>query len=100
MGKTQNGNAWKRIFSHGGKFIENIVQAMARDILREGLMRAKKFGFTIIGHVHDEIICEEDIGSTRYTLDNLKACMIKAIKWAFGMPLNAAGFEGLFYRKD
>lgn len=100
MGKQQNGNGWRRIQSHGGKFIENIVQAIARDILREGLLRAKKFGFSIIGHVHDEIICEEDINSTRYTLDNLKACMIKAIKWALGMPLGAAGFEGLFYRKD
>lgn len=100
MGKQQNGNGWRRIFSHGGKFIENVVQAIARDILREGLMRAKKFGFTIIGHVHDEIICEEDIDSDRYTLANLKACMIKEIKWAFGMPINAAGFEGLFYRKD
>lgn len=100
MGKSQNGNAWRRIDSHGGKFIENIVQAIARDILREGLMRAKKFGFTIIGHVHDEIICEETIGDDRYTLDNLRRCMIKAIRWATGMPLGAAGFEGLFYRKD
>lgn len=100
MGKSQNGNAWRRIDSHGGKFIENIVQAIARDILREGLMRAKKFGFTIIGHVHDEIICEELIGDERYTLDNLRRCMIKAIRWATGMPLGAAGFEGLFYRKD
>ncbi len=100
MGKTQNGNSWKRIYSHGGKFIENIVQAIARDILREGMMTAAEFGFTLIGHVHDEIICEEDIGDERYTLDNLRACMIKALLWAVGMPLGAAGFEGLFYRKD
>lgn len=100
MGKSQNGNAWRRIDSHGGKFIENVVQAIARDILREGLMRAKRFGFTIIGHVHDEIICEETIGDTRYTLENLRLCMTKAIRWAVGMPLGAAGFEGLFYRKD
>ena len=100
MGKQQNGNGWVRVQSHGGKFIENIVQAMARDILREGIMRAIKFGFTVVGHVHDEIICEEDVGDERYTLDNLRRCMIKAIKWATGLPLNAAGFEGLFYRKD
>jgi DNA polymerase len=100
MGKQQNGNGWRRIQSHGGKFIENLVQAIARDILREGLMRAAKFGFTIIGHVHDEIICEETIGSTRYTLENLRLCMTKAIRWATGMPLNAAGFESVFYRKD
>ncbi len=100
MGKQQNGNGWRRIFSHGGKFIENIVQAIARDILREGLMRAAEFGFTIIGHVHDEIICEEDEHSNRYTLANLKKCMIEAIAWAFGLPLGAAGYAGYFYRKD
>ncbi len=99
MGKQQNGNGWRRIQSHGGKFIENIVQAIARDILREGLMAAKKFGFTIIGHVHDEIICEEDEKSDRYTLENLRACMIKAIKWAVGMPLNAAGHTTKIYCK-
>lgn len=100
MGKTQNGNNWKRIYSHGGKFIENIVQALARDILREGLMRAKEFGFTIIGHVHDEIICEEDIGSKRYTLENLRKCMTDPIAWLPKCPLKAAGFVTTFYRKD
>ena len=88
------------LYSHGGKFIENIVQAIARDILREGLMSAAEFGFSIIGHVHDEIICEEDIDSARYTLENLRLCMTKALLWAVGMPLGAAGFEGAFYRKD
>lgn len=100
MGKQQNGNGWRRIQSHGGKFIENIVQAIARDILREGIMRATDFGFTVVGHVHDEIICEEDIGSTRYTLENLRKCMTAAISWCLNLPLGAAGFEGLFYRKD
>lgn len=100
MGKQQNGNGWRRIDSHGGKFIENIVQAIARDILREGLIRAKRFGFNLIGHVHDEIIAEEDISTTEFTLDALIHCMTKAIKWCRDLPLGAAGFEGLFYRKD
>ena len=100
MGKTQNGNGWKRILSHGGKFVENVVQAIARDILREGIMRASEYGFTVIGHVHDEIICEEDIGSNRYTLEALRQCMIESIAWCLNLPLGAAGFEGLFYRKD
>lgn len=100
MGKQQNGNKWIRVYSHGGKFIENIVQAVARDILREGMLAAKKFGFTIAFHVHDEIGCEEDKDSTRYTLENLRKCMIAPIRWAKGMPLNAAGWEGTIYRKD
>lgn len=100
MGKQQNGNGWRRIFSHGGKFIENIVQAIARDILREGIMRAAKYGFNIIGHVHDEIIAEERVGSNRMTLDALIECMTRKIRWCPDLPLGAAGFEGLFYRKD
>jgi DNA polymerase len=100
MGKQQNGNNWIRVYSHGGKFIENIVQAVARDILREGLMAAHKDGFNIIGHVHDEIICEEDEHSNYYGVARLRELMIQAIKWAKGMPLNAAGHEGKIYRKD
>lgn len=100
MGKTQNGSSWRRIYSHGGKFIENIVQAIARDILREGLMLAHAMGFTVVGHVHDEIICEEKIGSKNHTLAALRECMIAAIAWAVGLPLNAAGHQGKIYRKD
>lgn len=99
MGKQQNGSKWIRVSSHGGKFIENIVQAIARDILREGLIAAHEAGFKIIGHVHDEIICEEKIGS-RFDLALLRELMIRKIKWAKGMPLGAAGFEDVIYRKD
>ena len=99
MGKQQNGNGWIRVYSHGGKFIENIVQAIARDILREGLMRADEDGFDIIGHVHDEIICEQKIGDNYYSLDRLKAHMISKIKEYPGMPLNAAGDVSVFYTK-
>lgn len=100
MGKQQNGNGWIRVYSHGGKFIENIVQAIARDILREGLLRAHAAGFYIVGHVHDEIICEEDIDDEEHSLEALRECMIRAIRWAIGLPLNAAGHKGKFYRKD
>jgi DNA polymerase len=98
MGKQQNGNNWIRVKSHGGKFIENIVQAIARDILREGLMAADKAGFNIIGHVHDEIICEEDEHG-EFNLAFLRELMIKALTWARKMPLNAAGHETKLYCK-
>jgi DNA polymerase len=100
MGKQQNGSGWVRVYSHGGKFIENIVQAVARDILREGLLIAHKMGFTIVGHVHDEIICEEAVNDNEHTLAALREAMIRKIRWAKGMPLNAAGHEGKIYRKD
>lgn len=100
MGKQQNGRKWVRIDSHGGKFIENIVQAIARDILREGIFAAHKAGFYIIGHVHDEIITEEAANDNDHNLDELRRCMIKKRKWYHDLPLNATGHEGVFYRKD
>lgn len=100
MGKKQNGNGWIRVESHGGKFIENVVQAIARDILREGLLIAHKNGFNIVGHVHDEIICEEAVNDNEHGVVQLRQCMIRAIKWGKGLPLNAAGHEGKIYRKD
>lgn len=99
MGKQQNGSKWIRIESHGGKFIENIVQAIARDILREGLLAMHKAGFYLIGHVHDEAIAEEDEDG-ELGLAEMKECMTRKIKWGRGLPLGAAGFEGTFYRKD
>jgi len=100
MGKQQNGSKWIRVDSHGGKFIENIVQAVARDILREGLIIAYKRGFNIVGHVHDEIICEEAVNDNEHNVVQLREAMIRKIRWAKGMPLNAAGHEGKIYRKD
>lgn len=100
MGKVQNGSTWKRINSHGGKFIENLVQAIARDILREGLMRLHKAGFYLVGHVHDEAIAEEATNDNDHNVAAMKECMIRKIRWAKGLPLNAAGHSGIIYRKD
>lgn len=104
MGKDQVTNQWKRIESHGGKFIENFVQALARDILGFGLLAAHAAGFFLVGHVHDEIISEEDENDEVHSLDLLRHCMTKAIQklhiWLQTMPLNAAGYEGKTYKKD
>lgn len=100
MGKSQTGNAWIRVYSHGGKFIENIVQAIARDILREGLLVAYEDGWNIIGHVHDEIICEEAANDNDRNWQDLRLAMIKKIKWAKGMPLNAGGHQAKIYYKS
>lgn len=100
MGKEQNGSKWIRIVTHGGKLIENIVQAIARDILMYGLMRADKDGFVIPMHVHDEIVTEADKGDDYHTVERLIEHMTAPISWAPGLPLGAAGWEGTFYRKD
>lgn len=100
MGKQQNGRKWVRIQSHGGKFIENFVQAIARDILREGLIAAADDGFNIVLHVHDEIVAEHPKGDNYYTDGRLIEVMAAAIPWCADMPLGAAGYVGEIYRKD
>lgn len=99
-GKEQGKNKWGQQFSHGGKLVENIVQAIARDVLVEGLKKAVADGFVVPFHVHDEIITEVKIGDEVHTLDRLMEHMTAKLSWAPGLPLGAAGWEGFFYRKD
>jgi DNA polymerase len=100
MGTLQNSRAWGRVFSHGGKITENIVQAIARDVLKEGLIAANEDGFDIRGHVHDEIITLAAANDNTYTVERLVACMSRQLTWAKGLPLGAAGYESPYYRKD
>lgn len=100
MGKPQNGTGWVRIFTHGGKLIENIVQALAREVLAYGMLRADKDGFVIPMHVHDEIVTEADKDDTYHTVERLIAHMTRPLKAFPGLPLGAAGWAGQFYRKD
>lgn len=100
MGQQQGTGKWVRLTSHGGKLVENFVQAIARDILREGLFAAHKTGFYIVGHVHDEIITMQPIDDTEHTVEALGQCMTQKLHWCPDMPLGAAGWNGPFYMKD
>jgi DNA polymerase len=100
MGFNQEIKKWIRIDSHGGKTTENLVQAIAREILKYGLIEADRFGFRIILHVHDEIVAEQKKADMRYTASNLRMCMIKPQPWYKDMPLGAAAGTAQFYRKD
>lgn len=97
--EKSGGSSWGKVFSHGGKLVENIVQALARDVLAEGLKKAHKMGFKIVMHVHDEIVTEVPEDSP-LTVADLIGCMAAKLPWAPGLPLGAAGWEGYFYRKD
>lgn len=99
-GKAEGANKWGVQYTHGGKLVENIVQAVARDILCEGLKRAIADDYVVPFHVHDEIITEVDIDDEERNLDRLIGHMSAPISWAPGIPLGAAGWEGMFYRKD
>ncbi|MGX7092561.1 DNA polymerase [Hutsoniella sourekii] len=92
------GNKWERIESYGGKFVENVVQAIARDILAEAMQRLASAGYQIVMHVHDEVVLEVPIGES--TIEEVNEIMREQPKWANGLPLDADGFECLFYQKD
>lgn len=100
MGKNQFTHQWGRVYTSGGKQTENVVQAMARDILAMGIRRAYEAGFRIVGSVHDEIVTLTRIGENRLTLALLRECMIEGIANVKGLPLGAAGYQHKIYRKD
>nr|WP_066130561.1 DNA polymerase [Gemella asaccharolytica]KXB57054.1 DNA-directed DNA polymerase [Gemella asaccharolytica] len=90
------GNKWDKIESYGGKFVENIVQAIARDILAEAMMRLEKKGFNIVMHIHDEVVIESDSSS----IEEVNEIMSIVPSWTPGLILDADGFESEFYKKD
>lgn len=100
MGMDQIKHIWGRIATSGGKWAENLTQALARDVLALGIRRAANLGFEIVGHVHDEIITLAKKIDKFFTVDLLRACMIGDIEWATGLPLGAAGYTADIYRKD
>ncbi|EHT3698249.1 DNA polymerase [Staphylococcus pseudintermedius] len=89
---------WTKLSTYGGKLVENIVQATARDLLAISMYRIEKAGYTIVGHVHDEVIVEVPIGSE--SLKEIEGIMSRPVKWAEGLNLNSDGFTSPFYMKD
>ena len=86
---------WERIESYGPKFVENIIQGIARDILLHAMMNLRDY--RIVAHVHDEVIIEatDDI-----TVDEIVQKMCITPRWARGLTLRADGYECEFYKKD
>lgn len=89
---------WTRIGSYGCKFTENIVQAISRDLLCNGLLKAEERGLRPVMHVHDEIIAEVKYGETG--LKELTECMEDLPTWADGLLVRADGYNCNFYLKD
>lgn len=98
-GMDQMTRKWGPKDTYGGKLVENLVQAIARDCLAEAMLRLDTAGFDIVGHVHDEVIL--DVPETRGdALQTACEIMGQPIKWAPGLLLRADGFETNYYRKD
>ncbi len=98
MGMDQSTKKWKRIETYGGKLVENVVQAIARDCLALSVERLRKAGYQVIFHIHDEVVieCEADKAS----LDDVVKIMSEPIPWALDLPLGADGWIGNFFKKD
>lgn len=99
LGINQYSRNWSRLTTYSGKLTENVVQAIARDVLAASMPQIETANYQIVLTVHDEIICETP-DRPEYNADHLSQMMCSAPAWAKGLPLAAAGFETYRYRKD
>ena len=89
---------WMRIETYGPKLVENIVQATARDLLAQAMLRLRNKGFDIVMHIHDEAVLEVPEGVSG--VEEICQIMSEQPDWAAGLPLRADGYECAFYKKD
>lgn len=97
MGQNQTTRQWEKTETWGGKLVENIVQAYARDCLAVAMVRLEAEGWHICFHVHDEVIVEAPEGSR---WEDVAEVMGRPIDWAPGLILRGDGYETKFYMKD
>lgn len=99
-GIIQKTNQWDEIDTYGGKLTENIVQAIARDLLGNSMLNMQKEGFAITMHVHDEVIAEIPLENAEEHYNNMVKAMERVPTWAPDFPLKADGYITPFYLKD
>lgn len=97
MGQNQTTRKWEKTGTWGGKLVENIVQAFARDCLGVAMLRLDAAGYDIVFHVHDEVIAEAPEGSR---WEDMAEIMGQPIDWAPGLILRGDGYDTKFYKKD
>lgn len=97
-GVNQSTKQWTVLETYGGKLVENIVQAIARDCLATAIEHLEAAGFPVVFHVHDEVII--DCPADKANLDEVVRLMTLPIPWAQDLPLNADGWVGDFFKKD
>ena len=93
----QQTRKWEVTSTYGGKMVENIVQAIARDCLAVTLERIAAKGLQVVFHVHDEVIIDAPMETT---VEEICGLMAEPIPWAQGLVLKGAGFESMYYMKD
>ena len=96
-GTNQTTKKWGKIRTYGGKLTENVVQAIARDILGVVILRAREAGLPVVFHIHDEIVVE---AQPSQTLEQVETLFSKPIEWCRDLPLKGAGYTTPYYLKD
>lgn len=99
-GMDQLTKQWTYVDTYGGKLTENIVQAIARDLLADAMQRVDKAGFNIVMTIHDEIVCEIPSDNAEHQLDYICEIMGWTDKAYAGVPFPAEGYLTPFYKKD
>jgi len=89
---------WQIKRTYGGSLTENVVQAIARDLLASAMLRVEHEGFEIIATVHDEILAEVNDSDDR-ALEEFEGLMVEVPDWAIGCPINVEGYIGKRYKK-
>ena len=98
-GINQYTRKWELLETYYGKLVENIVQAISRDVFMTGMRKAEEADYAVVLRVHDELVCEVP-DEPRFTHEALAGFMADNPSWAVGLPLSAAGFSTLRYRKE
>lgn len=102
-GVNQASRKWEEDSTFGGKLVENITQAVARDCLAESIRKLHEFGCNIVFHVHDEVVLEAP-GTTQeqgeHILKQVIEIMEQPVSWAPGLILKADGYVCGYYRKE
>jgi DNA polymerase len=98
-GINQYTRKWELLETYYGKLVENVVQAVARDVFMTGMRRAEEAGYSVVLRVHDELVCEVP-DEAAFTHEALADMMSDNPSWSVGLPLSAAGFEAYRYRKE
>jgi DNA polymerase len=96
-GMDQVKKIWCRMDTYGGKLVENIVQAFARDVMMVAFTRLTEAGYNVVMRVHDELVIEAPENSVE--VEVIDKIMASPIEWAEGLPLGAEGFKSKYYKK-
>lgn len=97
FGLNQTVKKWQAQETYGGKLVENVVQAIARDCLAEAIERLEAAGYPVVFHVHDEVVIET---TKKHDLETVCQLMREPMPWAPDLPLDAEGWTGNYYRKE